>query len=341
MSKFFLKLPGGECASLFQLRNASGFGADITDFGGAVTAIYAPGRDGTLIDVALGWRDPQTYLANPGYLGALVGRVANRVGGGRFSFDGEIYQMMLNDGNRHNSLHGGFGYSHRLWRAAQIDPATLELRLESPDGDAGYPGRLEILVTYRVTENNSLAITYHAECDRPTVVNMTNHTYFNLNGENSGSCDDLEIRIAAERRTEVDQYLTPTGRMPLLAGTPYDLKNFRSFSDIRRELPNGFDDNLILAEAPGTFRERIAEVRSSRTGIVLEVGTDMPGIQFYMGGFLDGAVNGKSLAYPAFSGFCLETQMYPDAVNHPKFPSIRLEPGESYSHRCVYHFTVR
>ena len=322
----------------FPLRNASGFGADILDWGATVAAIYTPDRSGNLLDVALGWRDLEDYRKNPEYLGAVVGRVANRIAGGRFTLDGVTYQTVLNDDPRPNSLHGGFSYAYRAWSMKHYDGRRLTLALTSPDGDAGYPGTLEIEVEYTVTDANELVIDYRYVSDRPTVVNLTNHTYFNLNGESSCDTSDLEIRIAAERYTRsVD--LIPDGTTPPVDGTPLDLREFRRFADILKDVPLGCDDNFVVADAAGELRS-IAVVRSPRTGIRLECLTTLPGVQFYMGGYLSDAPAGKNRNYSPCAGFCLETQYWPDAPNRPNFPSIRIDAGERHSARTIYRFTA-
>ena len=322
----------------FPLRNDSGFGADILDWGATVVAIYAPDRTGKLIDVALGWRDLEDYRNNPGYLGAVVGRVANRIANGRFTLDGVTYQMVLNDDPRPNSLHGGFSYAYRTWSMKHYDGRSLTLALTSPDGDAGYPGTLSIEVEYTVTDRNELAIDYRYVSDKPTVVNLTNHTYFNLNGEASCDTSDLEIRVAAERYTRcVD--LIPDGTTPSVAGTPFDLREFRRFDAILEGAPHGCDHNLVVADAAGELRS-IAEVRSPRTGIRLECLTTQPGLQFYMGGYLSETPVGKSGSYRQHAGFCLETQYWPDSPNHPGFPSVRVDAGERRTARTVYRFTA-
>ena len=198
-SRTFFNLPDGTEARLYSLRNRSGFGADITDWGGAIVRLLTPDRDGKLTDVVLGFAEPSEYIENGPFFGALIGRVANRIAGGKFELDGRHYQLECNDTDRPNTLHGGQSYGRRQWQAAIVDDATLELTLTSPDGDAGFPGKVEVKVTYHVGEDNSLSIDYRAETDKVTVVSMTNHAYFNLNGEGSGSCAGHTIRIAADR----------------------------------------------------------------------------------------------------------------------------------------------
>ena len=338
----FFQLPDGRTARLYSLRNSSGFGADITDFGGAIVRLLTPDRNGKLVDVVLGFAEPADYIENGPFFGALIGRVANRISNGRFTLGGKTYQLELNDSNGKNTLHGGRCYGRRLWEAEVVDDYTLKLTLNSPDGDAGFPGNVKVEVVYHITEDNALSIAYSGTSDAPTVLSLTNHSYFNLNGEGAGECGDHSIMIQAGRRTEVDEFLAPTGRNPEVAGTFYDLRAGKSFAKIHEENPNCFDDNFVLSDEAESFKETAAVAWSDRTGIELACSTTAPGVQFYMGFFLDGTLRGKTeSSYPQFSAFCLETQLWPDAVNHPEFPSARLNPGGEYKQYTVYKFGVR
>ena len=338
----FFQLPDGRTARLYSLRNSSGFGADITDFGGAIVRLLTPDRNGKLVDVVLGFAEPADYIENGPFFGALIGRVANRISNGRFTLDGKTYQLELNDSNGKNTLHGGRCYGRRLWEAEVVDDYTLKLTLNSPDGDAGFPRNVKVEVVYHITEDNALSIAYSGTSDAPTVLSLTNHSYFNLNGEGAGECGDHSIMIQAGRRTEVDEFLAPTGRNPEVAGTFYDLRAGKSFAKIHEENPNCFDDNFVLSDEAESFKENAAVAWSDRTGIELACSTTAPGVQFYMGFFLDGTLRGKTeSSYPQFSAFCLETQLWPDAVNHPEFPSARLNPGGEYKQYTVYKFGVR
>ncbi|MCI5779909.1 MAG: galactose mutarotase [Lentisphaeria bacterium] len=327
----FFRLPNGEIASIFRLREADGFGVDITDFGGCVTALYAPDRYGTPRDVALGWKHPETYRENPGYLGALIGRMANRIGGGRFTLDGRIYQTCLNDRN-HSTLHGGFGYSHRMWTAEEAASDRLTLTLTSPDGDAGFPGKLFIRAAYSLKPKHTLELEITAEADRPTVADFTSHIYFNLEGESSGHCDTHFITLKSDRVTAVNDFLVPTGEVLPVDGTRFDLRRGRSFAAILTDRPGGFDDNFVLGDQDRRFQEDCAVVTAAGSGIRMRLHTSRPGLQFYMGGGLpDTAFAGKSgRPYAAFGGFCLEPQCWPDAVNHPNFPSVRVAPDRPF-----------
>ena len=338
----FFQLPDGRTARLYSLRNSSGFGADISDFGGVIVRLLTPDRNGKLVDVVLGFAEPADYIENGPFFGALIGRVANRISNGRFTLGGKTYQLELNDSNGKNTLHGGRCYGRRLWEAEVVDDYTLKLTLNSPDGDAGFPGNVKVEVVYHITEDNALSIAYSGTSDAPTVLSLTNHSYFNLNGEGAGECGDHSIMIQAGRRTEGDEFLAPTGRNPEVAGTFYDLRAGKSFAKIHEENPNCFDDNFVLSDEAESFKENAAVAWSDRTGIELACSTTAPGVQFYMGFFLDGTLRGKTeSSYPQFSAFCLETQLWPDAVNHPEFPSARLNPGGEYKQYTVYKFGVR
>ena len=332
----FFTLPSGETAKLYTLENASGAFVRVTNYGGIVTSITVPDRNGGLIDVALGWKDPADYREDPGYIGALVGRVANRIAGGRFELNGTIYQMKLNDGGRPNMLHGGFGYTHRLWRAEEFDGKRLVLKLTSPDGDAGFPGKLEVAVTYSWNDNHELGIEYRALGDAATPVNLTNHAYFNLNGEGSNDVSGMTLRIAADEFNPVDEKLIPTGVAPVGQGIP-DLRRPMSFEEILRQVPGGLDHNYILGRS-FDWKADCVTAHSEHTGITMNVSTDRTGVQVYMGGGIDGYPEGKSGFYRRFAGFCLETQEWPDALNHPDFPSIILPAGKEYHTRTVYRF---
>ena len=334
----FFTLPSGKTAKLYTLENASGAFVRVTDYGGIVTSITVPDRNGKLTDVALGWKDPANYLDDPGYIGALVGRVANRIAGGRFVLDGTVYQMKLNDGGRPNMLHGGFGYTHRLWRVAEYDGRRLVLKLSSPDGDAGFPGNLEVEVAYSLSDGGEFGIEYRAVGDAATPVNLTNHAYFNLNGEGSNDVSGMTLRIAADEFTPVDANLIPTGIAPVGQGIP-DLRTPVSLEEILRQLPGGLDHNYILGR-DFNWKADCVTAHSEHTGITMNVSTDRTGVQVYMGGGIADYPEGKSGFYRRFAGFCLETQEWPDSPNHHDFPSIILPAGREYRARTVYRFGI-
>lgn len=334
----FFTLPDGRTARLFRLRSKNGeLTADISDFGGVLYALTFPGGDGIPVDVVLGYRDPHDYLACGTYFGALVGRVANRIAGASFTLDGLSYQLVANE--KPNSLHGGIGFSHRLWEVRDYREDLLALRLFSPDGEGGYPGDLTVDAVYRVTSENALELELQATTSATTVVNLTGHAYFNLNGEGSGSIAGQVIQVNAAERQEVGADLIPTGRLLPVAETAYDLRRARRFDELLAEFPNGLDDNFRLP-GPGGVMQWMATAFSEKTGIRLDLaGTDIA-VQLYTGGGLNGTDIGKNgRAYERFGGFCLEPQHLIDSPHHAAFPSIRLEPGERYCQKIEYRFS--
>lgn len=335
MSSEFFKRPDGQTARLYQLRCADGFGVDISDHGATIIALYTPDRNGKIRNVALSWADPARYNTHPIYLGALVGRLANRVSNARFVLDDKVYQLLPND-RQTNSLHGGFGISGRLWQVDKHTGKELILTLKSLHGDGGFPGQLDITARYSISDDHKLTLDIIARPDRKTVADFTSHVYLNLNGEGSGDCSDHSIVMKAPRRTEVDEKLIPTGRTPEVAGTIYDLQKERNFADILKDIPNGMDDNYILNDG-GKFTEAAAVVKAEKSGIRLTLSTDRPGIQFYMANCLKDKP-GRSGNYVKFGGFCLETQNWPDAVNQPGFPSAVITPENPYTGSTVWAF---
>ena len=340
--KDFFKLEDGRQARLYTLKNGNGFQVDVTDMGGCIVNLIAPDREGRPVDVALGHADPAAYEENIPYFGALVGRVANRIKGARFTLDGKEYRLVMNESDKGNTLHGGNSFGRRLWNARRLDDSAVSLSLSSPHMDSGFPGNLAVAVTYRVAEDNSLEIAYSATCDAPTFVNLTNHAYFNLNGADAGEYGSHTVQSSAYAHTEVDANLAPTGAVPSVDGTPYDLRNGRTFEEILADarLPIAFDDNFVVAPQAGVFRKEVFKVRSERTGITLSLDTDQPGVQFYMGYWMDGIPGKHGTLLERYSGFCLEAQLWPDAPNHPDFPSALLVPGGEYTQRTVYRFGV-
>ncbi len=343
-SRHFGCMPDGRDVTAYELEHDSGMRCEILDLGGIVTKLFAPDRRGSYADVVLGCDDVESCLQAP-YFGALIGRFGNRIGGGRFSLDGVSYQLETNDGDNH--LHGGVtGFDKVLWKAEASEGEegpTLKLRYRSPDGDAHYPGNLDVEVVYTLIANG-LRIAYEAVTDAPTIVNLTNHSYFNLDGHDAGSVLDHELRIDADRFTPVSAALIPTGELALVEGTPFD---FRVQAPIGERVDRtddeqivrggGIDHNFVL-NAAGTFA-RSAKVYAPVSGRTLEVWTDQLGVQIYTGNFLDGSVVGKGgTAYPKRAAICLETQHFPDAPNQPAFPSVVLRPGETYCTTTEYRF---
>lgn len=340
------KLPNGETAQLFLLRNKNGVEAAITNYGGIIVALKTYDGRGLLADVALGLETLSGYLGKHPYFGCIIGRYGNRIGKARFTLDGVTYTLAKNDGE--NSLHGGNeGFHRKLWKARTEEAPgaqTLVLSYTSPDGEEGYPGTLDTEVRYTLLDDDTFRIDYRATTDKKTVVNLTNHTYFNLAGQGNGDILNHEIQINASRFTPVDEELIPTGELRPVEGTPFDFRKpvrigARIDADdeqIRRG--RGYDHNFVL-DREGDGLSFAARVTEPTTGRVLEVWTTEPGMQFYSGNFLDGTITGKGgKTYPRRSGFCLETQHFPDSPNQPSFPSTVLEPGQEYRSTTVWKF---
>ena len=329
---------------LFTLRNAHGATATISSYGGTLTSLLVPDRNGQLGDVVLGFEDVSGYQspafrkANP-YFGALIGRYGNRIARGRFTLDGTAYHLATNNGP--NALHGGtVGFDQRIWQATPgtADAAeTLTLTYHSPDGEEGYPGNLTVTVVYTLTDDYALRLAYTATTDRATPLNLTNHAYFNLRHGTSKDILAHELTLAADRYTVVDDTLIPTGELRPVAGTPFDFTAAHAIGARIAQVPGGYDHNFVLN--PAGPAARVFDPASGRT---LDVTTDQPGIQLYTGNFLDGSLTGKGgTVYGPHAGFCLETQHFPDSPNQPGFPNTILRPGEVFRSSTVYRFGVR
>lgn len=354
MTSSFGKLPDGRAAHLHVLTSPSGFRAEISDYGATVVRLFAPDRRGEFADVVLGFDSVEDYVAHSPYFGGIIGRVGNRIAHGAFTLDGHTYQLAKNNtpGGRPCHLHGGVrGYDKVLWDAARSDGAegaALTLRYLSVDGEEGYPGNLEVTVVYTVTANHSLRIDYTATTDRPTPVNLTNHSYFNLAGEGCGSILGHELTIAATHFTPVDAGLIPTGEIAPVAGTPLDFTEPRAIGgridqpEDQLRFGGGYDHNFVLApraRATPTLAARLSERASGR---VLEVHTTEPGLQFYSGNFLAGAFAAKQgHVYHHRDGLCLETQHFPDSPNQPAFPPVILRPGATLRSTTIYRFSTQ
>jgi len=304
--------------SLITLSNESGVAITLTDLGARIVRWLAPDRNGRLANIVLGFDSAHAYRNDTAYLGCTVGRFANRIGNSRFVLDGVEYRLTSNEGRHH--LHGGLeGFDKRVWRYVQNQSGVV-FRLDSPDGDQGYPGHLRASAAYSLDNDNRLVITYQAETDMPTIVNFTNHAYFNLSGDHSRTVLDHTLRLNASRYTPVNDELIPTGEIASVQGTHLDFRSARLIGD---RFGDGFDHNFVLDGA------NAARLEHSESGRVLEIETTQPAIQFYSGNFLNGS------PFDRHTGLCLETQAYPDSPNNPNFPSTTLRPGEQYRHRCV------
>ncbi len=335
-------MPDGKQVELYTLTNKSGVICKIMTYGGIITEFHVPDHGGKTVDIVLGYEALSRYLERSPYFGAIVGRVANRIAKGHFTLDGHTYTLAINNGP--NSLHGGIrGFDKVVWQAEPItrdDGVSLRLTYTSPDGEEGYPGTLKATVTYTLTEKNEIRIDYEATTDKPTPVNLTNHTYWNLAGE--GDILDHVATIAADHYTPVDNTLIPTGEIKPVKGTPMDFTSptvIGSRFDQLNSKPPGYDHNFVLNSGGKEFAFA-ARVRDPKSGRVLEVWTDQPGVQFYTGNFMDGSLKGKhGESYGRHAAFCLETQQFPDFVNHANFPQSILKPGQTYHQSTVYRFS--
>jgi aldose 1-epimerase len=336
----FGTLPDGREVERFVLRSA-GVEAAVLTYGGVLQSLRAPDTFGAVAEVTLGYDDLDGYLADTTFVGAVIGRYANRIAHGRFILDGVEHVLPRNNGDA--CLHGGPGGFHtKLWEPRQM-PGGVELSLTSPDGDMGFPGTLSASVTY-VLDDGGLSVSYTAETDAPTVVNLTNHTYWNLDG--SGSVEDHVLELPAPRFVAVDQGLIPTGIEPV-EGTPMDFRTPRPIGERLRSATgqlrhaHGYDHAWVMDDAAGAGALRlIGRASAPRSGRILDVLTDQPSVQFYSGNFLDGSVVGRGGAWRQGDGFCLETQHLPDSPNHPDFPSTVLRPGNRYTTRTVFRLSA-
>ncbi|PYU74738.1 MAG: galactose-1-epimerase [Acidobacteria bacterium] len=347
--KAFGNTPEGQPIDLYVLTNRGGTEAAITNYGGAVVSLKVPDRNGKLADVVLGYDTADGYVNDKSYFGAIVGRYGNRIAHAQFVLDGKTCTLAKNNGE--NSLHGGIkGFNKAVWTAKVLstkDGQSLELSYLSKDGEEGFPGNLKVSVIYTLTDANALRIEYSATTDKRTVVNLTNHSYFNLAEQGSGDILGHQLMIQADKFTPVDASLIPTGELRDVTGTPFDFRKSTAIGaridgdDEQLKLGGGYDHNFILRRSSDLRASLAARVVEPTTGRVLEVWTTEPGVQFYTGNFLDGKATGKGGAtYPRRSAFCLETQHYPDSPNQPKFPSVVLKPGERYHTITTYRFSV-
>ena len=339
-----------DSTALYALTNPNGMEVCFTNFGGRIVSIMVPDKNGNMTDVCLGHDDIDDYMqygAEGCNFGALIGRYGNRIAKGQFTLDGESYQLPINNGP--NSLHGGgpIAFHNRIWDAKQIDAQTLEFTTFSADGEDGYPGNINVKVTYTLTDDNALQITYQATTDKATVLNLTNHCYFNLSGDGSKDCLDEVLWLDADQFTAVDADVAVTGEVLSVEGTPFDFRTptaigERIDDESNEQIKNGhgYDHNWILNASD--INKAFASLYDPNTGIFMEMFTDQPGVQFYAGNFLDGSFVGKKgVKYPRRSAFCFETQHYPDSPNHPEWPSTTLRPGEEYLTTTIYKFSTK
>ena len=331
---------------LYTLKNENGMEVCITNFGARIVSIMVPDKNGKMTDVVLGFDNIEDYINVPSDFGATIGRYANRIGQGKITIDGQEIQLPQN--NYGHCLHGGpTGWHYQVFKATQTDDKTIKLTVESPDDDNNFPGNVIASVTYTLTENNAIDIQYEATTDKKTIINMTNHAYFNLNGDPSAHSMNQVLYLASDSITPVDSTFMTNGEMMAVAGTPFDFntpkvieKDVTNFDNEQIKFGKGFDHNWVL-RTKGDIKQVAAMLTSPTTGIILEVYTDEPGIQVYTGNFLDGTVKGKNgIVYPQRASVCLETQHYPDSPNKTHWPSVILEPGKTYTSHCIFQFGV-
>ena len=336
---------GGKKTDLYTLRNKNNMEVCVTNFGGRIVSVMVPDKDGKMQDVVLGFDSIQDYISKPSDFGASIGRYANRINQGRFTLDSIEYQLPQN--NYGHCLHGGpNGFQNRVFDAVQPNPQEVELTYVAADGEEGFPGNITCKVLMKLTDDNAIDIRYEAETDKPTIVNMTNHSYFNLDGDAASNADHL-LMVDADYYTPVDSTFMTTGEIVPVEGTPMDFRTptpvgarINDYDFVQLKNGNGYDHNWVL-NTKGDITRKCATLESPLTGIVLDVYTNEPGIQVYAGNFLDGSLTGKKgITYNQRASVCLETQKYPDTPNKPEWPSAVLRPGEKYMSQCIFKFSV-
>lgn len=334
--------PDGKKVDLYTLTNLSGSKTKVINFGGYITFLQLPDRNGKLADIVLGYDTLKQYINDTAYLGSLIGRFGNRIAKGKFTLNGAEYTLATNNGPNH--LHGGInGFNKVAWNAQPIDDPSgpgLKLTYLSKDGEEGFPGNLSCTVVYTLTNNNEMKISYEATTDKATIVNLTSHSYFNLAGHNSGDILGHELMLNADNYTPADDTLIPTGQIAPVKGTNVDFTKPTAIGERITKVAGGYDHNFVLNNKKCELG-LAARVYEPKSGRVMEIYTTEPGIQFYSGNFLDGSAKGKGAAYKKHTGFCLETQHYPDSPNKPNFPSVVLKPGEKYIHLTVHKFMTK
>ena len=340
----FGKLPDGTEIQQFTLRNAKGALAKVITYGATLTELWMPDKSGKNADIVLGFDNIAGYLTDHPYFGATVGRYANRIARGQFQLDGRTYSLFINNGP--NSLHGGkAGFNRKVWKAEPVGlahGAAVRFTYVSEDGEEGYPGTLTVHVTYELSDENELKISYAAATDKPTVINLTNHSYFNLSGAGSGDVLKDVLQLDADRYTPVDSTLIPTGELKSVEGTPFDFRKPTAIGERYAQVPGtgGYDHNFVLNGEAGTLRKS-GELYDPISGRLMELRTTEPGVQIYMAIGLDGSIKGIGGAYQKFGALCLETQHFPDSPNHPSFPATLLRPGNDYQSETIYKFSVK
>ncbi len=342
--KAFQSEVNGKPVDLYLLENANGMKVTITNYGGKIVHMIVPDKEGELVDVNLGYDNLDGYLKTSEiYFGSLIGRYGNRIAGGKFTIDSVEYTLAQNNGP--NNLHGGkVGFNNVVWDVKSSSPKSITLAYTSADGEEGFPGELAVTVTYELTDQNEIVMTYDATTDKATHVNLTNHAFFNLNGDGSGTVNDHVLMVKASNYTPVDETLIPLGENASVEGTPFDFRTPTAIGarvDVKDEqlgYGNGYDHNFVLDKGITASPELVATIKSEQTGIELDILTTEPGLQFYGGNFLNGSETGKNGTYNFRGAFCLETQHYPDTPNNPNFPTTLLKPGEQYHTVSIYRF---
>ncbi|TCD10500.1 galactose mutarotase [Pedobacter frigidisoli] len=342
----FKKEIDGKQVSLYTLKNKNNAEAIFTNYGGRLVSLLVPNKDGKLVDVVVGFKSVTDYeKSTEPYFGATIGRFGNRIAKGKFTLEGKTYSLFTNNGQ--NTLHGGKkGYQYVVWDATQPNPNTLELHYLSKDGDENFPGNLDVKVTYTLTDDNELKMDYEAKTDKTTVVNLTNHAFFNLNGDGSGTILNHEVQIFADEYTPVDSTLIPLGKMEKVAGTPFDFTKATTIGarieDKNEQLTfgKGYDHNYVLNKTKGMDMFHAATVKGDKSGVIMDIYTQEPGLQFYSGNFMQSKNTFKSGAKDDFrTAIAMETQHFPDSPNQPSFPTTVLKPGQVYKTTSIYKFS--
>ena len=342
----FGQTPDGKAVDLFVLTNAKGMVAKIMTYGAIVTELDTPDRNGKLNDIVLGFDNLDGYLKGHPYFGAIVGRVANRIAKGKFTLNGVNYTLAVNNGP--NALHGGLkGFDKVVWTAEPVqakDGVAVKFTYLSKDGEEGYPGNLKVSVVFTLTEQNELRLDYTATTDKDTPLNISNHSYFNLGGAENGGILDHALTLNADKFTPVDATLIPTGELKPVAGTVMDFRAPHTIGERLKQVggdPIGYDHNYVL-NGGGKKLDFVGRVTEPTSGRIMDLYSTEPGVQFYSGNFLDGTLTGKKAAvYKQYHGFCLETQHYPDSINHPNFPNTVLKPGQAYTQTTIFKYSAK